>query len=136
MKNETKKKIVVIGIELFVALIFVIGADWAGESTHRFFHNYFADIALPFGFYFLLTLIEDKYSFLRSWYGKALTVFLLVLTSEILQFSGIYALARVFDPFDFVAYASGVLFAAFVDTQIISKCCSEIHVKIPKGIKI
>jgi len=121
MKNEIKKKVVVVGIELFIALLFVIGADWAGESAHQFFHNYFADIALPFGFYFLLTLIEDKYSFLRSWYGKALAVFLLVSTSEILQFFGIYALARVFDPFDFAAYTSGVLFAAFFDIQIISK---------------
>jgi hypothetical protein len=132
MKNEEKKKIIVIGIELFIALIFVVGADWASENVHRFFHSYFADIALPFGFYFLLTLIEDKYFFLRSWYGKALAVFLLASTSEILQFFGIYGLANVFDPFDFVAYASGAIFAVFVDIQIISKYYPEIHVKILK----
>ncbi len=116
-----KKKIIVLGIELFIALIFFIGADWAGESAHQFFHSYFADIAMPFGYYFLLILVEDLWPFLRPWPRKALAVFLLVSMSEILQFFGIYALASVFDPLDFVMYAGGVLLAALVDGQVISK---------------
>ncbi len=128
----SKKKIIVIGIELFIALIFFIGADWASEDFHRFFHSYYADIALPFGFYFLLILLEGKYAFFHPWHNKALAVFLLVSTSEILQFFGIYALARVFDPFDFVAYVSGVLLAALVDTQIVSKYYPVMHkTKLP-----
>ncbi len=121
MEIDRKKITIVIGIELFIALIFFIGADWAGQSAHQFFHSYFADIAVPFGYYFLLILVEDTWRFLRPWYRKALAVFLLVAASEILQFFGIYALARVFDPLDFVMYAGGVLLAALVDVQVISK---------------
>lgn len=128
MGTRQKKIAIVIGIELFIALIFFIGADWAGESVHRFFHSYFADIALPFGYYFLLILVEDIWRFLRPWHRKALAVFLLVATSEILQFFGIYALASVFDPIDFVMYASGVLLAAFVDTRLISKYYLALHI--------
>jgi len=126
-KNSLKKKLIVIGIEIFIGLIIFVGADWAGDNVHRFFHNYFADIALPFGFYFLLILVEERQKVLRPWYGKALAVFLLVATSEILQYFGIYALARVFDPLDFAMYAGGVLLAALVDTQLVSRCCREIH---------
>jgi hypothetical protein len=118
---QSRQIAIIIGIELFIALIFFIGADWAGESVHRFFHNYFADIALPFGYYFLLILIEDNVLFLRSRHNKALAVFLLVSTSEILQYFGIYALASVFDPIDIVMYASGVLLATLVDIKVISK---------------
>jgi len=99
----------------------------AEENVHRFFHSYFADIALPFGFYFLLILNEDSFSFLRPWHNKALAVFLLVSTSEILQYFGIYALASVFDSTDFLMYASGVLLAVLVDTRLISKYYPSLH---------
>ncbi|MCL5010994.1 MAG: hypothetical protein M1127_02180 [Patescibacteria group bacterium] len=127
MKIDRKKITIVVGIELALALIFFIGADWASESVHSFFHSYFADITLPFGFYFLLTLNEDSFSFLRPWHNKALAIFLLVSTSEILQYFGIYALATVFDPIDFVTYAGGVLLAALVDTKLISKYYPAMH---------
>jgi len=121
MKIDRKKITIVIGIELTLALIFFIGADWASENVQRFFHSYFADIALPFGFYFLLIPNENTFLFLRPWHNKALVIFLLVSISEILQYFGIYALATVFDPTDFVMYAGGVLLAALVDIKLISK---------------
>ena len=127
MRVDRKKLTIVVGIELALALMFFIGADWASESVHRFFHSYFADIALPFGFYFLLTLNEDSFSFLRPWHNKALAIFLLLSTSEILQYFGIYALATVFDPIDFVMYAGGVLLAALVDTKLILKYYPAMH---------
>ncbi len=127
MKIDGKKVKIVIGIELLIALFFYIGADWAGEGVHRFFHNYFADIAVPFGYYFLLFLIEDRCSFLQPWRNKALAVFLLVSTSEILQYLGIYALARVFDPLDFMMYAIGTLLAAFIDIRVLSKYYPGLH---------
>lgn len=127
MKIDRKKITIVVGIELALALIFFIGADWANESIHEFFHNYFADIALPFGFYFLLIPNEDAFLFLRPWHNKALAVFLLVSTSEILQYFGIYALATVFDPIDFAMYAGGALLAALVDTKLISKYYPAMH---------
>ena len=124
-----RKKIIVIGIQLFLALIFVIGADWASADIHRLFHSYYADIALPFGFYFLLIMIEDSFSFFRPWHNKALAVFLLTSTSEVLQYFSIYALARVFDPLDFAAYMSGVLMAAVIDIQVISRFYPVMHEK-------
>ncbi len=121
MRFEAKKKIIIVCVQLLIALGFVIGADWASDSFHRFFHSYYADIALPLGFYFLLKNLEDNFAFLRPWYWKATAVFLLVATSETLQFFGIYAFARIFDPLDFLAYASGVLSAAFIDRAIFTK---------------
>lgn len=121
MRLEGKNKIIIVCVQLLIALGFVIGADWASDSFHRLFHGYYADIALPLGFYFLLKILEDKYAFLRPWYWKATAVFLLVSTSEILQFFGIYAFARIFDPLDFLTYASGVLLAAFIDRVLFTK---------------
>jgi hypothetical protein len=118
------KKIVVVITLLIIASLFIIGADWASENIHRFFHNYFADIAIPFGYYLLLVLIEDKNKFIRKWYVKAIAVFALCSLSETLQYFGIYALASVFDPIDFVMYASGVLLAAFTDRIIFTRLFS------------
>ncbi len=58
---------------LIIASIFIIGVDWASEPVHRFFHSYFADIAIPFGFYLLLILLENKYKPLEKWYIKCLS---------------------------------------------------------------
>ena len=121
MKN--KKTIVVITL-LFIASIFVIGADWASETLHQLFHSYFADIAIPFGFYLLLVLLEDRYTLIKKWYIKIGAVFILCTLSETLQYFGVYALARVFDPLDYVMYALGVVLAAFLDRIIFKKVFS------------
>mgnify|MGYP001465410650 CR=1 FL=1 len=118
MKN--KKTVVVITL-LIIAGIFVIGADWASETAHRFFHSYFADIAIPFGYYLLLVLIENRYKSIKKWYIKAGIVWVLCSLSETLQYFGIYALATVFDPLDYVMYALGAFFAAFVDRIIFKR---------------
>lgn len=115
VKLMQQKKLVVVITQLIIACLFVIGADWASDTIRRFFHSYFADIAIPFGFYFLLVLLEDKYKLLQKWYVKAATIFILCSISETLQFFGIYALATVFDPLDFAMYALGVVLAAIVD---------------------
>ena len=114
---NNKKTVVVITL-LIIAGLFIIGADWASENIHRLFHNYFADIAIPFGYYLLLVLIEDKNKLLQKWHIKALAIFTLCSISETLQYFGIYALASVFDPFDYLMYATGVLLAAFTDRII------------------
>ena len=118
MKN--KKTIVVITL-LIIVSFFIIGADWASEVAHRLFHSYFADIAIPFGFYLLLVLVENKYKRFQKWYTKAGAVFFLCALSETLQYFGIYALAKVFDPLDYIMYALGVVFAAFVDRIIFKR---------------
>ena len=117
---KSKKTIVVI-ILLIIASLFIIGADWASETVHGFFHSYFADIAIPFGYYLLLVLIEDRYIPFQKWYTKAGTVFVICALSETLQYFGVYALARVFDPLDYVMYALGVVSAAFVDRIIFKR---------------
>lgn len=111
---KTKKQVVIVCI-LIVAAVFIIGADWASEKYRILFHSYFADLAIPFGYYMLLFLVEDQYKLFRKWYLKALAIFLLCSLSETLQYFGIYALARVFDPADYLMYAAGVLLAALFD---------------------
>lgn len=106
---------------LAIALVFIIGADWASEPFRRFFKSYFADIALPFGYYFLLVIIDDRYKQFRNWYTKCAIIFGLCALSETLQFFGIYALAKVFDPWDYFMYALGVLLAAFADRVIFKR---------------
>lgn len=117
---KTKKQVVVFNI-LIIAALFIIGADWANERIRILFHSYFADIAIPFGYYMLLFLVEDQYKPFQKWYTKALAIFLLCSISETLQYFGIYALARVFDPLDFIMYATGVLLAAFFDRIIFKR---------------
>lgn len=120
-EHMNNKKGVVIAIMLLIAIVFVIGADWAGPTAQRFFKSYFADIAVPFGYYFLLVLVEDKYHPFKKWYVKAIAIFALCSVSETLQYFGIYAMATVFDPLDYVMYALGVLFAAFADRIIFTR---------------
>jgi len=118
------KRLVVVITLLIIAGLLITGADWASENIHRFFHNYFADIAIPFGYYLLLVLLEDKYKLIRKWYIKAVAIFTLCSLSETLQYFGIYALARVFDPFDYLMYALGVFLAAFTDRIVFKKLFS------------
>jgi len=119
MDLNHKKIQVVICIELIIALFFLVGADWLSNDIHLVFHSYFADIALPFGFYFLLFLVDGGISkYFSSWRKKAATVFALTFLSETLQYFGIYALATVFDPIDYIMYATGVVLAVIVDRKI------------------
>jgi len=75
----------------------------------------------------LLVLLEDKYKLIKKWYIKAGAVFVLCALSETLQYFGVYALARVFDPLDYVMYALGVILAIFVDRIIFKKMFSFWH---------
>ena len=116
MQNNQKKKYLVIGIELILALMHVIGIG--RHFSGRMFTlsaSYFSDLALPFGFYFLLTLSEEKTEFLRKWWVKAGIVFLMATFAEVGQYFGLYILGWTFDGIDIVMYAAGVLLAAFVD---------------------
>jgi hypothetical protein len=78
---KTKKQVVVFNI-LIIAALFIIGADWANERIRILFHSYFADIAIPFGYYMLLFLVEDQYKPFQKWYTKALAIFLLCSQSQ------------------------------------------------------
>ena len=118
MKN--KKSIIVI-LMLIISSFFIIGLDWASKPIQRLFHSYFADIAIPFGYYFLLILLEDKFEPMKNWYFKGGTVFIFCAISETLQYFGVYALASTFDPMDYVMYALGAISAVFVDRIVFKR---------------
>ena len=124
MGNKTKKVILIVGLQLVIATFFILGAEKANRSLYILYQSYFADIFLPFGFYFLLSLVEDQYPLFKKWWVKALSIFVLCTTSEILQYFGIFALARVFDPIDILMYGAGVSLAAFVDRRLFIKVFS------------
>jgi uncharacterized membrane protein YhaH (DUF805 family) len=113
-----KKFWLVLALEFLIALVFVSGVGKANHSVRVLYHSYFADVAIPFAFYFLLSLSERRHAFLRPWWVKTVAVFALCATSETLQFFGIFALARVFDPLDYVMYGIGALFAACIDRWV------------------
>jgi hypothetical protein len=116
MKKEIKKKLIIFGIEFILALLHIIGIG--RNSSERIFilsASYFSDLALPFGFYFLLKLSEEKITILQKWWVKAGIIFLLATFSEVGQFYGLYLLGRTFDPIDIGVYAVGVFLAAFID---------------------
>lgn len=124
MRNQSKKVTLVVGLQLVIAAFFILGADRANHSLYILYQSYFADIFLPFGFYFLLFLVQFQHSLFEKWWVKGLSVFALCASSEILQYFGIFALARIFDPIDFVMYGIGVGLAAVVDKQIFSRFLS------------
>lgn len=116
-----KKIIVVVFVALIIASAFVIDINWTSEVAYNLYHSYFADIALPFMLYLLLTPNAKRNRLITHWWQRALAVFVLCTTSEILQYFGIFALARVFDPLDIVMYGLGVLLAASVDRLLFTR---------------
>jgi hypothetical protein len=114
----------VVLMQLIIASIFIVGARWASRPVYLFFQSYFADIIIPFAFYFLLTMQGDETRFLNSWWKRGLAILALTFTSETLQYFGIYALASVFDPLDYAMYVFGVSLAAFVDRKIFTRIFS------------
>ena len=116
MNDRLKKKIVIIVVEVTLAFMHVIGIGRnSSEELFMLSASYFSDLALPFGFYFLLSLIEDRKQILKKWWVKAGLIFLLATFAEIGQFFGIYILGRTFDPVDIAVYALGASLAALFD---------------------
>jgi hypothetical protein len=87
------KPIVIGGIMLIIALLHIVrpGSYLEGQMV-ILYYSYFSDIALPFGFYFLLCLNESSLPRLKKWFVKSLLVFGAAALAEILQRLGIYAL--------------------------------------------
>ncbi len=120
MNINRGKLILVLGMQFLLALVFITGIGRSNPSTLTLYHSYFADIAIPFTFYFLLSINDHQFEFLKPWWAKALSVFLLCSTSETLQFFGVYALATVFDPLDFAMYGIGALLAAAFERGVLA----------------
>ena len=102
------KKYLIIGIEIFLALMHVVGIG--RNSNERMFSSspsYFFDQALPFGFYFLLVLSEYKVAFLQKWWVKVGIEFLIAALEEVGLCYGSYILEWIFTPIDTSVYAAG-----------------------------
>jgi len=116
MQDNQKKKYLIVGIEIILGLMHIVGIGrHSGERVFTLSTSYFSDLALPFGFYFLLTVSEEKTAFLQKWWVKAGAVFLIAALAEIGQYFDLYIFGRTFDPIDIAMYAAGVLLAVFVD---------------------
>jgi hypothetical protein len=121
MSEKYKRAIFVVVLQLAVAMLFIANPNWMSGSLRVLYQSYFADVVIPFSFYFLLSLVSDNHKQLEKWWVKALLVFGLCALSETLQYFGVFALARVFDPVDYLMYGVGVLLAAFVDRQLFTR---------------
>lgn len=116
---QARKRTVVVALMLLIAATFVIhpGGYLHGEAR-GLYASYFADLVMPFGFYFLLRMPEADAPVLRRWQIRAAIAFLVPAIAEILQGLGIRALGTTFDAWDFLAYAVGVSAGALVDRRL------------------
>jgi hypothetical protein len=116
MQNVLKKRAVVVSMMMVIALIHLMSPSRVlDDPLRQYYQGYFSDIVLPFGFYFLLCVVEIQFAFLRPWYTKALATFSLAACAEVLQGLGVHFLGSTFDPLDFVMYAAGAGAAAVLE---------------------
>ena len=112
-KQQSKKKIVIVVIAVFVGLLhFITGSRYAGPFP-VFVNSYLIDILLPFSLYMLLTLFGT--ALFEDWAVKAILVFSIGLIVELSQYVDMPLFGSVFDPWDIFMYALGVGLAVFCD---------------------
>ena len=126
--RHTQRVRITVGLSIItiIALIHVfrIGSYLNGK-LYLLYYSYVSDLILPFGFYFLLCINELYITILRKWYVKAAILVGLTTFLETLQFFGIYALGITFDPFDILAYITGVGVAVVSDRLVFRKYISN-----------
>ena len=110
------KKLAITGIALAVgALHFITGENYQGPFL-VFVNGYLIDILLPMTLYLLLSLFESK--LIRAPLFRACTVFGFGCFVEASQYFGYPIFGSTFDPFDILAYASGVFLGILLDLVI------------------
>ena len=90
-------------------------ASYLSREGYILYHSYYADVMIPFGFYFWLSVNDKSLAFLRNWKLKAALIFTGATITELLQYFDIYALGTTFDPMDIVAFAVGAIMAVLID---------------------
>ena len=122
IREMLRRMALIIGIMLVIALVhlFRVGTYLPGP-LFSLYYSFFSDIVMPFGMYFLLCLEDVYVRFLRDWRVKALLVFGIASTTEVMQAFGVPLLGQTFDPLDFVMFAGGVLLAAIVDRLLFDR---------------
>ena len=110
------KKLTITGIALTVgALHFITGENYRGPFP-VFVNGYLIDVLLPMALYLLLSLFESK--LIRAPLFRACTVFGFGCFVEASQYFGYPIFGSTFDPFDILAYASGVFLGILLDLVI------------------
>ena len=128
MTNEGRakgRKTVIILLMLLIAAAHIINIEsyLKGELYH-FYFGYFSDLVIPFGFYFLLVLLEEQLPFLRHWQAKLAVAFLLPSFAETCQLFGLPVLGSTFDLLDYLMYALGTTLAVIIDLHVFSRVFS------------
>ena len=113
------KKLTITGIALTVgALHFITGENYRGPFS-VFVNGYLIDVLLPMALYLLLSLFESK--LIRAPLFRACTVFGFGCFVEASQYFGYPIFGSTFDPFDILAYASGVFLGILLDLVILPR---------------
>ena len=119
MDRETTKKVIVAAICIAVgALHFLIGPKYNGPFP-VIISGYAIDVLLPFSLVLLSGLPKSRY--LTGIVARATTIFVVAASSEMLQYFGVPVFGSTFDPFDFVAFAIGILFACAFEKLFLQK---------------
>jgi len=122
LRRSPTRLSIALALVLSVAALHIVNLrTWLPPALRIVHSSYFSDVAIPFAFYFLLCLTDDRAAPLRSHAAKALTVFLAASCAELLQGVGIPFLGSTFDPWDIVMYACGVGLATLLDWRILSR---------------
>lgn len=114
----------IVGISIMVAIAamhaFRIGQFLNGD-LYIYYYSFASDLILPFGAYFMLSMVEIQFRFLRKWFVKAFIVFVVMTFSEIMQIFGFYFFGVTFDILDILMFGIGVFIAVLIDTQIFER---------------
>lgn len=114
-----RRKAVVLGMMFLIAAAHIIGPGRTAQgATYVLYYSYFSDLALPFGFYFLLCMSEEQFAVLRPWWVKLAAVFAMAAFAETCQYFGVPVLGETFDSLDYLMYALGAGAAALIETQV------------------
>jgi len=121
---------IIVAIQLLMAAAFLFRAgSFLPDKANIFYQSYFADLVMPFSFYFLLSLYERSMPFLRNWIMKGSIIFLGMTITEIFQYFGIYMFGVTFDPLDILAFAIGTIAAVVADQFIFPRVFSFWRIK-------
>ncbi len=122
MPIKNPKKAFVISVALLVAALhFIIGPNYKGPLK-GFLSGYLIDILLPFFLYFLFTL---NFNQTKQKILICVGIIALATVIECLQYIEIGIFGSVFDPYDFLAYLTGVIAAVVLDLLVLDKILRE-----------
>jgi hypothetical protein len=119
MKNKASTYTIVAISLIIGSLHFVIGPGYNG-ILRDFVRGYLMDILLPMNVYLLLQISLRKHTTIKTAriLGACIT-FLIGMTTEVLQYSGVKIFGSTFDPWDIVMYATGIGLGLTIDATII-----------------